>query len=207
MRLPTSRWLARSASNTMKWPPAISHSSLARCFALAPLRGGATALFKRNRQIAVVVGGVDGRKIELDDQLVNIRGRDAIARHFPVPIKAAAQRADATVLDAVIFRQYLVSFAKAIDGPAVQSQLFKQVLDERTPRRQADGHGHACADKQDCAPPADCLGKNVPGIRALSRDGESRYPVRDVPPRNVRTGAFQGSSCPRQSISCATRHS
>ena len=43
--------------------------------------------FERRFEIAVIVGGVNGRKIELDDELMKLRFGDAIRSDFPVSIQ------------------------------------------------------------------------------------------------------------------------
>ena len=74
--------------------------------------------------------------------------RDAIARHFPVPVEPAPQRANVAVLNTIIFGEHLVRFAQAVDRLTVQLKVFKQVFDQHFPGKKAPGHRDAGSDKK-----------------------------------------------------------
>src|SRR5205814_8649647 len=55
---------------------------------------------ERRFQVTVIVCSVDGGEIEFDDELVKLRGGNAIGGDLPISIEPASQRAHAAVLQA-----------------------------------------------------------------------------------------------------------
>lgn len=103
--------------------------------------------------------------------------RDAIARHFPVPVEPAPQRANVAVLNTIIFGEHLVRFAQAVDRLTVQLKVFKQVFDQHFPGKQAHGHRDAGFDKKNRVPPPDGRCQNVSAIRHPIHDDRQRPPI------------------------------
>ncbi len=93
----------------------------------------ASARLERGLDVAVVVRRVDDREIERDDELMQSRLAHLVFRDAPGAVHPAAQRADAAVANAVVFREVLVGAAGARQYVFRELQLGREMTDEFAP--------------------------------------------------------------------------
>src|SRR5690606_21028895 len=98
---------------------------------------------------AVIVGGVDGRKIQFNDQFVKTGCSHLLFRDDPVPVQPTAQRTEAARFQTIVFGERLVAARPPADDLRVDVEFLDQMLDETVPGGQPDAHRDSSTDEKD----------------------------------------------------------
>src|SRR5881628_1881995 len=63
--------------------------------------------FERRFEVTVIIGRIDSREVQLHNEFMKLRLRNAIRSHFPISIQPASQGTHSTLLQAVELGKWL----------------------------------------------------------------------------------------------------